>query len=140
NRAKHLLRKVSFYNKKNNLMNNFDDHPEGQSLQSTRLLNLLKSNDLIMSRFAAEEIVRARSADDVVQEWIANRLKEQVRNDGSDLQIDTLAWYCKVLGTVNRDKYLDFLTEIAKDRSIDSKIRRHTKKILKDNGEDRWNK
>ncbi len=131
NRAKHMMGKVGFYNERNQLMQNMETHAEGQSLHSTRILNLLKSDNLIMSRFAAEELVRQGSAEPVVQEWIADRLQQDVRLDSSKLKIDTLAWYCKVLGTVNKEKYYDFLTEIANDRSIHSKIRKHTKKILK---------
>jgi len=131
NRAKHMQKKIGFYNDRNRVMQDMSSHVEGQSLHTTRLLNLLKSDNLIMSRFGAEEIVRQGSADPVIQEWVANRLQEKVRKGGDKLQIDTLAWYCKVLGTVNKPKYFDFLTGIAEDKEVASKIRRHAKKILK---------
>ena len=140
NRAKHLLSKRMFYQDKNRIMNQLENHKEGQTLHSTRLINLLNNKSLIMNRFAAEEIVREGAAEEAVQELIAERLEQEVRLDGSKLQTDTLAWYAKVLGTVNREKYLEFLTGISKDKSVEYHIRRHTKRILKDNAPDRWNK
>lgn len=131
NRAKHVTKKVNFYASRNGIMQNMESHKESQSLHSTRLLNLLNHHDLIMRRFAAEVIVRQGSAEESVQQLIANRVKENIHKEDSKLQIDTLAWYCKVLGTVNKDKYFDLLTKISKDKSISSKIRRHTKKVLK---------
>ncbi len=131
NRAKHVMNKIGFYQQRNQLMQNLEGHSNSQSLHTTRILNLLESDDLIMNRFAAEEIFRAGSAAPVVQEWIATRLKRDLHNAESKLHIDTLAWYCKVLGLVNKPKYSGFLKEIVKDKSVDSKIRKHTKKILK---------
>lgn len=131
NRAKHVLSKIKFYRDRNAIMQNMDSHVDGQSLQSTRMLNLLKNDNLIMSRFASEEIVRKGSAEPAVQEWIAQRLEERVHKVQGKLAIDTYAWYCKVLGTVNKTKYADFLTTLINDKSVDSKIRKHAKKILK---------
>jgi hypothetical protein len=131
NRAKHVLAKIDFYHNRNLLMQNMENHRENQSLHATRILNLLQSDDLTMSRFAAEEIVRQGSAETAIQDWLAERVQQQVRQTSSNLEVDTVAWYCKVLGTVNKAKYADMLTKISHDKSVDPKIRRHIKKILR---------
>ncbi|MGH1372269.1 MAG: hypothetical protein ACRBBW_09560 [Cellvibrionaceae bacterium] len=131
NRAKHVTQKIGFYLSRNQIMQDMSAHQDGQSLHSTRLLNLLNDNNYIMKRYAAEVIVRQKAAEPVVQELIASQLEEKVRQGGTKLEIDTLAWYCKVLGTVNKEKYRGMLVSISTDKSISSKIRRHTKKILK---------
>jgi hypothetical protein len=131
NRAKHVKNKISFYHDRNRLMQDMQNHIAGQSLHSTRLLNLLNNSSLVMNRFAAEEIVRKGSAEPVIQDWIYDRLQKQIHQPKDKLHIDTLAWYCKVLGTVNKEKYTEFLTDITKDKTINAKIRKHAKKILK---------
>jgi len=131
NRAKHVMKKIGFYHDRNQIMQNLDTHSARQSLHTTRSFNLLKSDDLIMSRFAAEEIVRANKAAPIIQEWLADRLKQQSRQTNDKLHADTLAWYCKVLGTVNMSKYQGFIRELSKDRSVHSQIRKHARKILR---------
>ena len=68
NRAKHLMSKLDFYRQKNEIMSNLKNHKKGQSLHTTRLINLLNHHDLIMNRFAAEEIVREGVAEEEIQE------------------------------------------------------------------------
>lgn len=131
NRAKHVTKKFGFYSARNSIMQNMSSHQDGQSLHSTRLLNLLNDSNFVMRRYAAEVIVRQKYAEPIVQETVARQLEEKINLGGTKLEIDTLAWYCKVLGTVNKEKYFDMLTAISKDKSISSKIRRHTKKVLK---------
>ncbi|WP_444882957.1 hypothetical protein [Microbulbifer sp. PSTR4-B] len=130
NRAKHVLTKFSFYQKRNALMQNMEGHVATNSLHTTRLLNLLNSNDMIMQRFAAEEVVRDGAAETVIQEWFYRAVEKDVRQPVDKLHIDTLAWYCKALGTVNKSEYKEFLSSIADDRNVHRKIRRHVKKIL----------
>ncbi|AWF82903.1 hypothetical protein BTJ40_19920 [Microbulbifer sp. A4B17] len=130
NRAKHVLTKFSFYQKRNALMQNMDGHIDTNSLHTTRLLNLLNSNDMIMQRFAAEEVVRDGTAEVAIQEWFYKAIEKDVRQPVDKLHIDTLAWYCKALGTVNKNEYKEFLSSIANDRNVHRKIRRHVKKIL----------
>ncbi|GLR70812.1 hypothetical protein [Agaribacter marinus] len=131
NRAKHVITKIDFYRDRNKIMQDLSQHVDGQSLHTTRILNLLKHENLIMSRFAAEELVREGKADTVVQEWLAQRLASRVHQLDDKLEIDTFAWYAKVLGTVNKAKYADLLKGLINDKSVDYKIRRHAKKILK---------
>lgn len=131
NRAKHVTKKIGFYSSRNTIMQNMSTHRDNQSLHSTRLMNLLNNDNYIMRRYAAEVIVRQKSAEPVVQELIAKQLEENLHLNNTKLKIDTLAWYCKALGTVNKEKYFDMLTSISTDKSISSKIRKHTKKILK---------
>jgi len=130
NRAKHALNKLSFYRERNQIMQDMSKHKAGQSLFTTRLLNLLNSADLRMSRFAAEEITRQGSAEQTVQAWLAQSLEAKAFKPQDKLQADTLAWYAKALGTVNKAQYHALLTKIANDESVDIKIRKHTKKIL----------
>lgn len=130
-RAEHILNKFDFYHDRNLLMQNMATHQPSQSLHSTRLLNLLNSGNLIMSRYAAEEIARQGQAEPVVQDWLANRLQERIHLVEDKLEVDTLAWYGKVLAGVNAPKYREMLSKFANDKSVDSKIRRHLKTALR---------
>ncbi|MFT2092407.1 hypothetical protein [Paraglaciecola sp. 2405UD69-4] len=133
NRAHESMKNISFYQKRNTIMQNYDSLLENQSLQTKRTLNLLQSDDRKMSRYGAEDIHRIGSTDASVLEWMAAQLELQAHHAENKLHVDMLAWYCKALAKVDKEKYSPLLNKIIKDKSIHSKIRKHAKKALKAN-------
>lgn len=131
NRAKHSLSKISWYAIRNKLMQDMNNHKEGQSYISTRYINLLNHPKLNIKRYAAEELYRLGSAEDAVVDKLWSGLDTKLGGGKpSPLKTDTLAWYCRAIVKLAKENYRDRIQDIIADRSINAKIRKHCKKEL----------
>lgn len=132
NRAKSSIEKLSWYASRNATMQNMAKHVEGQSIWTTRFINLLTSPDPVMQRYGAEELNRFGSADDATISVIAQQLDAGLAAlpDADKTQQNIIAWYCRLLGKYAKAEYGEKLTTISEDSSIPKKIRRHARKAL----------
>jgi hypothetical protein len=133
NRAKHVLSKINWYKQRNTLMQDLSHREPGQSLQTTRLLNLLNNNSFTFRRYGAEEIYRLGEAEPAVLSLMANDLKTNASSTMDNIQTDTRAWYCRVLGKVGGAEYRNFIQSVIDDKNTHSKIKKHCKKELSRN-------
>jgi len=131
NRAKRAKQTLSWYQRRNEEMHNLDSHQAGQSLFSTRILNLINHSDKTLNRYAMEELYRIGKAETVVLDNVSKKFKEEVYLDAGKLHIDVMAWHCKVLGKLGEEKHREQVKKAIDDKNIVSKIRRHCKKSLK---------
>lgn len=130
NRAKQGLSKVSWYKSRNQIMQEMNNHQPGQTLESTRFLNLLSDNSPIYNRYAAEELYRRGSAEPVVLKKIAANLQRDRDKNLDGVELDAAAWYCRVLGKLGKEDYRGLIESLASDSSAHKKLRKHCKKSL----------
>lgn len=131
NLAKHLKTKISWYKTRNQIMQDMSNHKAGQSLLTTRYLNLLSQETPYLKRYAAEEINRTGSAEKPITDLMLSELKVEIYQDPQGIKIDQLAWFCRTLTKITKNQYRDDIQQIVDDKSVHKKIRRHCRKALK---------
>ncbi|MBQ0712027.1 MAG: hypothetical protein KBT53_03610 [Porticoccus sp.] len=130
NRAVRAATKVSWYAKRNRIMQDMKNHQPGTSLITTRYLNLFTYSDQIMNRYAAEEIYRLDEADEILLGKVMSDLNKGATQDLGGHHADVMAWYCRVLGKLAKDKYGEDIQRLIDNKSVHKKIRKHCRKEL----------
>ncbi len=94
-----------------------------------RVLNMLRSDDLLLKRIGAKRVYFANK-DEVLLESLTTNLRASApRKDlGSD-EIDSVAWMAKALGHAKNPKYRPAVQE-AFDNAYDPKVRQYAKAAL----------
>lgn len=127
NRGLRLLPKLYWFSERNNLMQKPDFYVPGQDLMTHRYLNLIESNDPRNSRWAAEEIDRRGSAEQVVYERMAEIVEQEYLNVKNDIHLDSLAWFCKLLAKYDTQNSATLLNTIRANPRSHKKLRKYAK-------------
>ncbi len=130
-RAKRMKNKFDWYAKRNSIMQNMSQHIEGQDLMTTRLLNLINKEDNLLRRYGAEELSRQSHAEAAILQVIAERLENEHIDPQDNLHLDTLAWFCRILGQFAKEEYRPLLQGIADNKELRKKLRKYAKKALR---------
>ncbi|MFL0799079.1 MAG: hypothetical protein K6L80_01405 [Agarilytica sp.] len=132
NLSKTLLSRITWYEKRNKIMNDFSNHQSEQSLHTTRYLNLIQHKEINFARYAAESLARQGRTDKVFLDAMAEVVAANYRASGlAPGELDGLAWLMRALGRAPDRAYEDLLNEIAAYPSLDKKLKKHVKKALK---------
>lgn len=103
----------------------------GQSPEVTRLITMLKSDNLTLKENAAKEISRSKQDNPKVFEVIEEELlKGYQLNSGNKNYVDTMAWLCKALGSSGDLKYRPTLQKIF-DTTPNQTLRNYAEKSLR---------
>ena len=130
NRAKHVLTKISWYAKRNKIMQDMSHHESSQSVISSRYLNMLNHADMNMNRYAAEELYRLGSAEDVVVQRMWSAMQSGTKLEKGKLHTDVMAWYCRAIVKLAKNDYQERIEELVNGTSVHKKIRKHCRKEL----------
>lgn len=132
NHAKHQLNKIGWYGTRNAAMASKRYHQEGQDAHVSRHINLLKSDDLTLKRYAAERVSWEGMRDSRIYDAIEQELLRYYEISANDkLQIDTIAWLCRALGGSGDPKYKATLQKVMDSKQAHVKIKRHARAALK---------
>ena len=127
NRAKQSNKKLGWFKKRNEIMQDTSYYEEGQKLSTHKFLALIHSKDLTMRRWAAEEINRRGGADNVVFKTMAKMVREEAPTATDKVHLDTMAWFCRVLSTHDAINHREFLIDLKNSAQVPYKIKKHIK-------------
>ena len=127
NRAHRLNKKLDWFSKRNELMQDRSYYKPGQDLMTHRFMALVVDSDPRMRRWASEEINRRGGTGDIVYVAMANILKEEGKNFESGDHLDSLAWYCKMLAKYKPAENAELLSSIQSDKGYNKKLRKYAR-------------
>lgn len=103
----------------------------GDGLEIKRVQNMLNSSFYELKRTGAKRVYYRYYADQQLLDKVEKTLLANYQKISNEsLQVDALAWMCKVLGKSLDTKYADTLRKVA-DGSSSSKLIKHAKKELR---------
>ena len=106
------------------------DTGTGQLSDVTRLIDELRSNDLLTKKAAAKEIYLSHFADQSLFGVVHEELLKGYQLSSSDRHhVDTMAWLCKALGASGMTEYKVTLEKIA-ETSSSEKLRNYARQGL----------
>ncbi len=121
-RAVRLIPKLSWYEQRNAVMQKADYYAPDQDFMTHRFINLILSDDPSNGRWAAEEIVRHNGTQPIVYRKMAEVLEQQYLNIKSDVHLDELAWFCKLLSRYDGKDSAGVLTTIKQNPATNKKL------------------
>ncbi len=127
NRAHRLHPKLDWFKQRNKLMQNRNYYKEGQDLMTHRYMSLVKSSDSRMRRWAAEEIKRRGGTEQIVYLAMGEILKEEGKNIRSNVHLDALAWFCRILAKYDTENHKELLLAIQKDSGYHKKLQKYAR-------------
>jgi hypothetical protein len=78
---------------------------------ANRVMNMLRSDDVLLQRIGAKRVYFSVK-DDAVVAFLATRLKEEYPKPWQGEEADAIAWMTKALGHVAKDRYRSLLEEV----------------------------
>lgn len=121
-RAVRLQPKLGWYEQRDVIMQKTDSYAPGQDLMTYRFINLIVSDDPSNGRWAAEEIVRRNGAEPIVYRKMAEVLEKQYLDIKSDVHLDELAWFSKLLSRYDGANSKEILTTIKNNPATNKKL------------------
>jgi len=124
---------IDWYLKRNAVMASTANHHEGDDSNVSRLVNLMKSDDIAYQRWAAERMSWDKVLDDRLMEVIAVKVQAYVDRGGGELsskEDDLMANFVKLLGYSKNLKYRPLLTSVSKLKNISPDVKRHTRNAM----------
>lgn len=125
NRAHRLHPKLYWFKKRNELMQDTTYYKEDQDLMTHRFMGLVKSEDPTLRRWAAEEIVRRGGTEEMVYTAMDEILKAEAGDIKSDMHLDSLAWFCKILARYDLENHKETLLSIQNDPKSHKKLKKY---------------
>ena len=121
---------IEDYAKRVTVMNSSENRDASLSPEENRLLNMLASDDLKLTRDAAMKITRRGKTDPKVFDAAATALTALLaKNTDDSLADDTMSWLCKALAASGDRKYAAPLQEVL-NQSGSAKVRSYASKAL----------
>lgn len=100
---------------------------KGYYAETSRLINMLQSENVFLKKNAAKKIYRATTVENVLYEIIEEELLKGFSTKRKDS--DLLAWLCKALGTSGDQKYIATLEKVIRE-STNSRLKIYAKQSL----------
>lgn len=126
--ANQSLELVDDYATKNQVVTDTAHFDESLSPEINRYISMLKSDDLRLKKDAAKMIYRSDLSETKLFDAISDELLEGYKANGAD-NIDTMAWFCKALGSSGISKYQATLDEVLQN-TTNIKLKKYAKKGL----------
>ena len=126
------LEALSNWAKWNPIINSKEYASPGQAQEVTRYLAMLKSNHYALKMQAAQGIYQNHLYDEKLLDTVSEELLAHYQkiNKRDKVEIQSMAWLCKVLGNSGKQKYKTTLENVA-NTAPHRKIKQHAKKALK---------
>ncbi len=119
------------YVQRNQILNSAENWDDELSAEENRLLNMLRSDDVVFKRDAAKIIVRKLQVDPKVYTAVSATLTQMTENfDNEHVYVDTIAWLCQALAASGDSQYLATLENLRETVS-NTKVRTFAKKGIK---------
>jgi len=127
--AKAALEDLPNYQRWNPIIANRASFDPKLSDDANRVMNMLKSNDLILKRIAAKRIYFAQT-EPVLLQTLANDLRAvyPTVNHGEN-PVDAVAWMVKAIGNAKQEAYRPLLQEVLNSAPSD-KVRSYARRAL----------
>lgn len=127
--AKNALEDMPNYQKWNPVIANRASFDPKYSDDVNRVINMLKSDDLMLKRVGAKRVYFANK-DEVLLELLAKDLKANYTRDMPDSESnDWLAWVVKGLGSAKLERFRSLIQDVF-DSSPNPKVRQHARLAL----------
>ena len=121
---------IDEFAKRNKIISDTKNTVPGQSPEVTRLINMLKSDNLALKRDAAKEIYRSHFTDQNLFGVVNEELLKGYQISPYDRHhVDVMAWLCKALGASGMPEYKATLSKIVETSSSEA-LRKHAKLSL----------
>src|SRR3972149_1966688 len=121
---------IDEFAERNKIISDTKNTVPGQSPEVTRLINMLKSDNLALKRDAAKEIYRAHFTEHNLFEVVNEGLLKGYQLNASDKNhVDAMAWLCKALGASGMQEYKATLDNITNTSSSET-LRKYAKQAL----------
>jgi hypothetical protein len=131
NHAKNQLDDLSWYKQRNAVMADMGNHKKDRDPKISRLINLLKADDLAMQVYAAKRVSDERISEGYVYDIIEQELLRIHDNPQQDRQrVETISWFSKVLGLSGSKKYEATLQKVVDSPVVHKKAKRHAQLAL----------
>ena len=127
NRAKRMLPKLSWFMRRNEVMQNAAPYQEGQDIMTHRFFNLVVSDDPTLNRWAAEEMFRRGGSEPVVYKAMAEKVSKEMHAIKNDIHLDALAWFCKTLREYDLPNSAALLTTVSGHPNTHKKLRKYSR-------------
>ena len=128
--ARQSMGLIDEFAERNKIISDTENTVPGQSPEVTRLINMLKSDNLSLKRDAAKEIYRSHFTDQDLFGVVNEELLKGYQISPYDRHhVDVMAWLCKALGASGMPEYKATLSKIVETSSSEA-LRKHAKLSL----------
>lgn len=124
------LKQVDWHAQRDAVMASTANHHEGDDANVSRLINLLKSDDVSFKHWAVERMNWDKVLDKRLMQVIASQVQAYVDRHGGSLseeEDDTMANFVKLLGYSKDVQYRPLLVSVYNLKSVSSGVKRHAK-------------
>lgn len=125
--AKAALEDLPQYQKWNPIISNRASFNPAYSDDVNRIMNMLRSDDMLLKEIAAKRIYY-KNKEDVLLDMLAKEVRANYRSTDPRFS-DSIAWMLKGLGNSKKPEYMPLLEE-ARDHAQDQKIRKYAQVAL----------
>ena len=128
--ARQSMEQIDEYAERNKIISDTKNVVPGQSPEVTKLINMLKSDNIALKKDAAKEIYRAHFTEHNLFEVVNEELLKGYQLNASDKNhVDAMAWLCKALGASGMQEYKATLDNITNTSSSET-LRKYAKQTL----------
>lgn len=117
-----------YYEKWNPVISNRATFDSKYGDDVNRVMNMLRSDDLLLKRVAAKRIYFGQR-EAVLLEMLAANLRAQYANTYRDERSNAVAWMVKALGSARQERYKPLIEEVAA-KAPDPAVKRHARAAL----------
>lgn len=123
------MKELPLYEMWNPVISDRSSFDQKYSDDVNRILNMLRSSDMQLKRIGAKRVYFAEK-DDVLLERLAKELQANYQSvENSEIEVDTVSWMVKALGSARNSKYRPLIEEVAA-QARSRKVAKYAKQAL----------